>query len=96
MNASSSDFGLPLTQEPKYTIDQNGRIINRETEAAIPDDEPIMIFRARDTHAATAIAFYSNICHDPQHRAIVNQRFVEFQRFAAEHPERMKEPDSPR
>lgn len=82
------------SQEPKYDAEQgSGRIFNRQTKMVIPDDEPVMIFRARDTHAAAAIAFYANICHNPEHREIVNRRLAEFQRFAEAHPNRMKEPD---
>lgn len=86
-------FGLPESQEPKYTANERGRLTNRATGVEIPDDEPIMIFRARDTHAATAIAFYANICHNSEHREMVNRRLVDFQRFAESNADRMKEPD---
>ncbi len=82
-------------QEPKYTTDENGRIVNRKSGERIPDDEPVMIFRARDVHAAAAILHYASLCQDADHRDIVRQRADDFRAFASAHPDRMKEPDSP-
>lgn len=89
-------------QEPKYRAVAHGQLsliaghlINRATGEAIPEDEPVFVFRARDKHAAGAIAFYGALCADPAHRAIVQQRVIDFHTFAARHPDRMKEPDSP-
>lgn len=81
------------TQEPKYEI-RDGRIFNRQSGEAIPDDEPIMIFRARDKHAAEAIRRYGDKCQDWLHRGIVYARAEQFDRWARHHPERMKEPDT--
>ena len=79
-------------QEPKY--DSDGKhIFNRQSLEIIPDDEPVMIFRARDKNAAPMIAFYAKLCRDEQHRAIVKERLHHFVDFIHDHPERMKEPD---
>ena len=51
-------------QESKYEADQNGDIFNRISGNYIPSDEPIMIFRARDKHAAAMIAYYKKLCTD--------------------------------
>lgn len=83
-------------QEPKYTVDSSGRIINRRSGEAIPDDEPVMIFRARDKNAAPMISYYAKLCSDPQHQAIVKERLHDFVDFIHTHPERMKEPDTDR
>lgn len=82
-------------QEPKYKI-VDGKIVNRASGEAIPDDEPVMIFRARDVHAAGMIRGYAGKVGDPEHRAVVLERAADFEQFAADHPERMKEPDTAR
>lgn len=86
---------MHVAQEPKYTTDQEGRIINRATGQAIPDDEPVFIFRARDIHAVKALHAYLDACNDPAHIMAISARIVHFQEFQAAHPDRMKEPDSP-
>jgi hypothetical protein len=88
-------FGLSQKQEPKYTASsKTGRLVNRSTGIAIPDDEPVMVFRAKDRHAIGAIAYYLQLCANPDHRAVIKSRMSDFQAFAAANPERMKEPDS--
>lgn len=84
-----------VEQEPKYDVNAEGRIFNRATGQVIPDDEPVMIFRARDKHAIQALMYYANHCVDPAHVAIVDQRIDDFRAFRKAHPDRMKEPDSP-
>lgn len=81
-------------QESKYEADQNGDIFNRVSGNYIPSDEPIMIFRARDKHAAAMIAYYKKLCADTAHKEAVNVRLRQFVGFAYDHPERMKEPDT--
>ena len=50
MSEQRTDWGIPVNQEPKYQVDRaTGRDRrNRATGVAIPDDEPIMIFRAKE------------------------------------------------
>lgn len=97
--AGDADFGLPLAQEPKFTVDrETGRLINRATGIAIPDDEPIMIFRAQDMHARKVISYYVNLVtqDDPlgNHKDVCFDRYQAFIAFAEQHAERMKSPDS--
>lgn len=88
-------FGLSQAQEPKYTTaSATGRIVNRETGKPIPDYEPVMIFRAQDKRAVPALWGYHDACTDAGHRAVIKARIADFERFAVEHPDRMKEPDS--
>lgn len=81
-------------QEPKYDV-ANGRLFNRVSGESIPDDEPVFILRARDVHAVATIGWYAGHCKNQEHVEIVKQRWLDFQQFRDEHPERMKEPDSP-
>lgn len=83
-------------QEPKYNVDSIGRIVNRHSGETIPDDEPVMIFRARDKNAALMIAYYAKLCSDPEHKAVVKERLHDFVDFSHANPERMKEPDTDR
>jgi hypothetical protein len=86
---------MKVEQEPKYTTNADGRIVNRASGNPIPDDEPVFILRAKDANAIKALRSYHMNCHNFAHRKIVAGRIADFERFAAEHPERMKEPDSP-
>ncbi len=81
------------SQEPKYGI-RKGRIVNRRTGEAIPDDEPIFVLRAKDRLAIRALTAYSSAVEDPQHAQAVAARIEDFKRFAQEHPERLKKPNT--
>ncbi len=88
-------FGLPQKQEPKYTSSsKHGRLVNRSTGKAIPDDEPVFILRAQDKLAMAALEAYLFEIEDPVHAAVVGSRIADFAAFAQAHPERMKVPDS--
>jgi hypothetical protein len=88
-------FGLPQSQEPKYTVSRkDGRLVNRSTGIAIPDDEPVFVLRAKDRNARGALDAYMGACTSANHRAVVKSRMLDFEAFASAHPERMKEPDS--
>lgn len=89
-------------QENKYRAVAHGQLslitgflINRATGEPIPEDEPVFVFRARDKHAAAALAYYGALCGDIEHRKAVEKRVADFIRFSVEKPHRMKEPDSP-
>jgi len=86
--------GISIVQEPKYGIYSN-HIYNRASGEFIPDDEPVMIFRARDNVFTTYLTKYlENFPVDSDHYKAVKHRLDQFQKFALEHPERMKYPDT--
>ena len=86
--------GLPEAQEPKYTVNGHA-IVNRASGEEIPADEPVFIFRARDMYAANNIRLYAGLFpRESSHYAAVIGRIEDFLRFAQQHPERMKEPDT--
>lgn len=87
--------GLPLSQEPKYTV-VNGRIANRLSGEPIPDDEPVFILRGKDVHAHQALTAYASLVGAGEHREAVNQRAAQFAEFARKNPARMKKPDTSR
>ena len=82
------------TQEPKYDVDaRSGRIFNRTTGENIPENEPVMILRAKDKNAAMAIAYYKKLCSNKNHAKIIKGRLHDFVEFSHNYPEKMKEPD---
>jgi hypothetical protein len=81
---------LAIEQEPKY----GGALFNRASGESIPADEPVFIFRARDWYSVNVLAHYGRMLPDGAHRAAVWARVADFKAFAAEHPDRMKEPDT--
>lgn len=88
-------FGLSIDQEPKYGVNENGKLYNRQTGEAIPDDEPVFILRAQDKHALQTILLYSNkVASDKKTWDAVVARYDQFQRFWIDNPERMKEGDT--
>lgn len=91
---SEADWGVPLEQEGKYTVNGQGRIINRTTGKPIPENEPVMMFRGQDAKATTALWAYYDACTSPDHRAVIKARIHQFEEFARARPEYMKEPDS--
>lgn len=85
---------MTINQEPKYTTNEHGKLVNRQSGEVIPDDEPVMIFRARDKRAKAAIAYYLGFCEDKTHREAVRLRLFQFEHWFQANPDRMKEPDT--
>lgn len=73
---------------------ENGRFVNRKTGEAIPDDEPVMLFRARDLYALKAIQSYHSMLPDGAHADAVLATLQTFNTFRREHPERVREPQA--
>jgi hypothetical protein len=71
---------------------ENGRFVNRVSGEEIPDDEPVIIFRARDRHALNVLAYYLSLARDDHHQHAILDRMDEFLTFRRANPERMKEP----
>lgn len=85
--------GMPVTQEPKYGIRDN-RLFNRASGEVIPEDEPVFIFRARDTHAINILAGYAREVSNAEHASAVWGRVDDFKRFWDANPDRMRQPDT--
>lgn len=80
-------------------IDGRPRIANKQSGQVIPEDEPVMIFRARDHHALATLRRYDELCLmdgcTAEHLAGIGECFRLFNVFRNEHPERMKRPGDP-
>jgi len=81
-------------QEPKYKVNEEGALVNRQSGEVIPGDEPVFIFRARDVHAADVLMYYSRLAKDEKHKEAIRTRAAQFSNWALMHKDRMKEPDS--
>lgn len=82
------------TSDPKYVI-ISGKICNAKSGNPIPDDEPIMIFRAKDKEALPVLEYYR--AHHPyndDHDAAIGKQILRFADFACQKPDRMKTPDT--
>jgi hypothetical protein len=78
-----------MTQDLKY---ETGMIINRASGEAIPDDEPVFIFRARDLYARGVLQFYKMCVLGDDHEQAVQLSIDRFNKFRQDHPDRMKMP----
>lgn len=86
-----SGGGSRMSEDRKFKF-ENGRFINRVSGEAIPDDEPVIIFRARDRHALNVLAYYLSLARDDHHQLAIMDRMDEFLQFRRDNHERMKEP----
>ena len=81
------------TQDPKYGIKDN-KLVNMKTGKPIPDDEPVMLFRAKDINASDAIHSYAEECSNKKHVVAVMERWQAFSDFCDNNEEIMSEPDT--
>jgi len=70
----------------------DGKIVKRDGEKPIPDDEPLFIFRAKDRKALAVLVAYNMILDNLNQKEEVTKSVNDFRRFQEEHPERMAEP----
>jgi len=87
---------MKIYQEPKYIIE--GRVVNRQSGAAIPDDEPVFLLRGRDINAVKTLESYLKIAKasgcNKEHEQAVKIRIGQFSDFAHWNKKRMKKPDT--
>jgi len=84
---------MKLSQERKYdSID--GKIVNRSTGKPIPDDEPIMIFRAKDRKTIGMLIAYAAMCEDENHIEVIKGKLDDFIEWQENNQDIVKEPDS--
>lgn len=81
--------------DPKYHIEDE-QIIKTSNGESVPDDEPMILFRASDRLALAMLHIYRVLnqidgCSDHQINE-VNAMLYRFLDFSVKHPERMKQP----
>ncbi len=77
--------------ERKYKI-KDGKIVKRDGEKPIPDNEPLFIFRAKDRKALAALVAYCMILDNLDQKAAVTKSINDFRDFQERNPELLKEP----
>lgn len=93
-NTPASQWGISRAQEPKYTVGERGRLVNRISGKPIPDEEPVFILRAQDKLAMQVLQQYHRLVSDTgQHAGSIEERILAFSAFADAFPERMKYPN---
>jgi hypothetical protein len=85
--------GLTQFQEPKYTVNAHGKLMNRKTGIAIPDDEPVFIMRAKDSLALKMLTAYRHSLEKGEHRDAVDARIKQFEEYMATHAQNVRMPD---
>lgn len=82
-----------MAEDRKFRFDPElGQFINRVSGEAIPHDEPVLLFRARDVHALPVLLYYATLAQDAFHLQVIQERIDEFEDFRNMFPDRMKEP----
>jgi hypothetical protein len=81
--------------DTKFEIKDN-RLVKKSNGEAIPDDEPTFILRGRDELAVPLLKVYHILCKIAgctSYQIVKNnQTLSNFCKFAAEFPDRMKQP----
>lgn len=79
----------------KYGI-KNNRLVKLWTGEPIPPEEPVILFRARDKCALSALREYAYVCSVSECTQFqldaIHAIIEKFEAFATTYPERMKEP----
>jgi hypothetical protein len=84
---------MKASQESKYDI-VRGKIVNRDTGKAIPADEPIIIFRAKDKHLPAMLRFYKKLCTSGNHKKVIQARINQIVTWAKANKDIVHEPDT--
>jgi hypothetical protein len=75
-----------------------GRVTTEHGE--IPDDEPVIVFRARDNLTCPLLSHYRELCEQagsPQrHLELIEGTYTMFADWQEAHPDQVKVPDSER
>lgn len=77
--------------ERKYKI-KDDRLVKRDTEIPIPENEPVFIFRAKDRKALAALVAYGQVVDNLDQREAVMKSVEDFRRFQENNPDLMDEP----
>lgn len=64
----------------------------------IPDDEPVIVFRARDRHSRAVITHYLKLCDQGgipvRHLRLVSEALAAFIRWQERNPDKVRTPSS--
>jgi len=77
--------------ERKYEI-KDGRLVKRDNQVPVPEDEPLFIFRAKDRKALAVLVAYNSILDNLDQKEMVTKSINDFREFQEKNPEKMGEP----
>lgn len=84
-----------ISIEPKYAVDTESRkVVNRQSNRPLHDQEPVVMFRAQDARLPSVLASYLLDCADRNHRLAVALRLVQVLEWQVANPDKVKEPDT--
>jgi hypothetical protein len=89
----AAEWGLRATQEPKYAVNALGRLANRDTGIAIPDEEPVLTFRGKDALLPAMLHFYISNLPPGVHRDRVEEQLRRVEAFQENYPRFVRMPD---
>jgi len=78
--------------ERKYQI-LDGKLVKRDKEIPVPEDEPLFILRAKDRKALPALLAYHMILDRLDQKEAVTKCINDFREFQEKNPELMSEPE---
>ena len=82
--------------DSKYKIDANGNLVKMDG-TPIPDDEPLILFRAKDKLTPQLIENYKKLCQEadcpPQQVSSLDQLIQQFKDWQAANPDKVRIPD---
>ena len=77
--------------ERKYKI-LDGKLVKRDGEKPVPEDEPLFTLRAKDRKALPVLLAYNMILDDLEQKEEVTKVINDFRRFQELNPQKMGEP----
>lgn len=95
-NVPVNHWGLRRSQEPKYDVNERGRLINRKSGVPIPDEEPVVVLRAKDPLTEQAIKAYMHAAEAHGLTDVASGMATQLQAghaYRESYPERVKLPD---
>ena len=78
--------------ERKYKIKDN-RLVKRDGEIPVPENEPLFILRAKDRKALPALLAYHMILDNLSQMESVKKSIDDFREFQEKNPDLMGEPE---
>lgn len=89
-------MAIVRTIDLKHHVDENGQLVKTTNGQVIPQEEPVILFRARDRLAVPLLRMYRGLCvqdgcNDFQ-LGQMDELVERFEKFARENPGVMKQP----
>ena len=78
----------------KYGVNGRGRVYNLQSGREIPEDEPVLLFRAQDCHLPRLLEQYAAMCQNEAHSMAIHARRAEVMEWQDNCPAKIKEPDT--